>query len=703
MAISYFIFCSFSSQCLQITSVHVFGNGLHLDCVLRARPRMADLPQMHPMNANRNGSCVTQVVPQATELTKEMSTELSKSFQRELANASRGFIAPLVPGVIKDATGKTVWDIDSYKFLSSDTEYPPTVNEKLWRQGQLTAKQGLFEVLPGIYQLRSLDISNMTIIEGESGIIVVDPLVSCEPAAAGLELYRKHRDLERRRRVAGLVYTHSHTDHFGGAGGILESAGDKAGAPGVPIIAPHGFMEAVMSENLVAGPSMHKRSVYMYGMALAKGADGHVGNGLGIASSTGTRSLIPPTVHIEKTGDELVIDGVRMVFHVVPDTEAPAEMNVYLPDFRALLIAETATVSMHNITTLRGAQVRDSKAWARSPDEAIVLYGNDSDVLLGSHHWPTWGQRDLVARLAEQRDLYRYMHDQTVRLMNLGLNGTEIAEQLRLPRSLEDSWQCQGFYGSLSHNIKGIYQRYMTWFDGNPASLWKHTPAAEGARYVECIGGLSSLCDKAEGYLEKGDLRFAATLLSHAVSAFPDHQRSRSLLAKTYESLAYGSENGPWRNFYLTEAQGLRTGTRPGESELGRSPLTETLTVEQWFEILSVQVDSQKAAGSRFVIEISITGTKETWRLTISNGVLNYRQQNTGSVVGEEPELSISINRMGLLDVLRGGDIDEVPGAEHRGDLQVLEKLIDIISDQPLDKDISAGASLVIELYLTEL
>lgn len=643
---------------------------------------------------------MTRVVPRPTELANTMSTELSKSFERELANASRGLIAPLVPGMIKDAAGKTVWDIDSYEFLNSDAKCPPTVNEKLWRQGQLTAKHGLFEVVPGIYQLRSLDISNITIIEGESGIIVVDPLVSCEPAAAGLELYRKHRDPERRRRVAGLIYTHSHTDHFAGAGGILDENGGEAGTADVPIIAPQGFMEAMMSENIVAGPAMHKRSVYMYGMVLKKGAAGHVGNGLGIASSTGTRSLIPPTTHIEKTGDELVIDGVRIVFHMVPNTEAPVEVNLHFPDFRALLIAETATVSMHNIITLRGAQVRDAKAWSKSLDEAIVLYGNSSDVLLGSHHWPTWGQRELVARLAEQRDLYRYLHDQTVRLMNLGLNGTEIAEQLKLPPSLENSWHCQGFYGSLSHNVKAIYQRYMTWFDGNPASLWKHTPAAEGARYVECVGGLSSLCDKAEGYMGKGDLRFAATLLSHALSAFPDHERSRLILASTYERLAYGSENGPWRNFYLTEAQGLRTGTRPGDSELGRSPLAETLTVEQWLDILSVQVDSQKAGDSHFVIELDITDTEETWRLTVSNGVLNYRQQPSGSIVGEEPELRISISKVGLLEVLRGDDIDGVPGAEHHGDLKILDKLLDILSDRPPDMDVLAEASLVIELDL---
>lgn len=273
--------------------MHLAGNGIYCDGVLQARPPIA-LPRRHQVEASRNKTCMTRPTLQATELAEKMSTEPSKSFQRELASASRGFIAPLVPGVIKDASGKTVWDIDSYKFLSSEAGCPPTVNEKLWRQGQLTARQGLFEVVPGIYQLRSLDISNMTIIEGESGIIVVDPLVSCEPAAAGLELYRKHRDPERRRRVVGLVYPHSHTDHFGGAGGILERTGTRAGAAEVPIIAPQEFIEAVMSENLVAGPSMHKRSVFMYGIALTKGPDGHVGNGLGIASSTGTRSLTPP-------------------------------------------------------------------------------------------------------------------------------------------------------------------------------------------------------------------------------------------------------------------------------------------------------------------------------------------------------------------------------------------------------------------------
>lgn len=630
-------------------------------------------------------------------LTK-MSIEVDASYQRELTNVDRGFIAPLVPGVVKDSAGKVVWDIDSYGFLNTSGECPPTINRKLWRHSQLTSKQGLFEVVPGIYQVRSLDISNLTFVEGEHGLIAIDPLVSNEVATAALELYRKHRDPTGRRKLSGLVYTHPHADHFGGAAGVIGD--NEAARKAVPIIAPEGYMEALMNESLIAGPSMHHRAVYMFGMALPKGPKAHVGNGLGIGSSMGSRSLIPPNTLIKETGDELIVDGVRMVFHMAPETEAPAEINIHFPDFKTLLIAETATITMHNITTLRGAQVRDAKAWARSLDEAIVLYGGDSDVLIGSHHWPTWGQAELVNRLAEQRDMYLYMHDQTVRLMNQGLTGVEIAEQLKLPPRLEKAWHCQGFYGSLSHNVKGIYQRYMTWFDGNPATLWRHPPAAEGRRYVDCLGGIDALCDKADAYRAGGDLRFAATLLDHAVAADPAHARPRALLAATYEQLGYGAENGPWRNFYLTGAQGLRTGTRPGEDQLGRSPLAKTLTVEQWLDILSVQVDGEKAAEVRFVIDIDVTDDEQSWRVTVSNGALNYRQKVQLPVVGETANLSMAVSRVGLREVLLGGDIRNVPGAKYHGSLKVLDMLLDIVSTRPPEQNISSSSSLVIDITL---
>lgn len=339
-----------------------------------------------------------------------------------------------------------MWNIDEYSFLNG--ECPSTVHPSLWRQGQLNSKQGLFEIAPGIYQVRALDLSNMTIVEGEKGIIIIDPLISCECAAAGLQLYRAHRGNER--PVTGMIYSHSHGDHYMGAQGVLPPDQDMS----IPIIAPEGFIEAVMSESILAGPAMRKRAAFMYGNALERSPTGQVGVGLGMGSSVGTTSLIPPNVLIQKTGEEHVVDGVRIVFQMVPGTEAPAEVNFHFPDLRALCIPETATNCMHNIVTLRGAQVRDAKAWSGYLDEAIVLFGHDSDLVFGSHNWPTWGQSEIIKRLTEQRDMYGYLHDQTVRMMNLGMTGLEIAEQIRLPPAISRAWHCQGYYGSVSHNVK---------------------------------------------------------------------------------------------------------------------------------------------------------------------------------------------------------------------------------------------------------
>ena len=359
----------------------------------------------------------------------------------------RGFIAALKPGVIKNASGKVVYDIDAYDFMKDGC--PETAHPNLWRQGQLNSKHGLYEICEGVYHVRAYDLSNMTIIEGKEGIIIVDPLISCECAAAGLALYQEHRG--KGRSIKGMIYSHSHGDHYMGAGGCISPEAD------IPIIAPEGFIEAIMSENIIAGPAMRKRGAFMYGNALPRGPTGQIGTGLGMASSVGTTSLIPPNVLIQATGEVHEIDGVRMVFQSVPGTEAPAEINFHLPDLKALYVAETATNCMHNIVTLRGAQVRDAKAWSGYLDETIVMFGRDSDVMFGGHNWPTWGRKDLVTRLEEQRDLYGYLHDQTVRMMNSGMTGLEIAEKMQLPPAISKAWHCRGFYGSLSHNVKVCY------------------------------------------------------------------------------------------------------------------------------------------------------------------------------------------------------------------------------------------------------
>ncbi|KAG8162983.1 hypothetical protein KVR01_007461 [Diaporthe batatas] len=491
---------------------------------------------------------------------------------QDFDEAERGFCCALEPGIIKNKAGDVVWNIDQYKFL--DGECPETAHPHLWRQGQLNSKQGLYKIQDGIYQTRALDLSNMTIVEGKTGIIIIDPLVSCECAAAGLDLYRKHAGSDR--PVTGMIYSHSHGDHYMGAQGVLPEA-------------------------------MRRRAAFMYGNALPRAPDAQIGTGLGMASSVGTTSLIPPNLLIQKTGEEHIIDGIRIVFQMVPGTEAPAEINFHFPDLKALCVPETATNCMHNIVTLRGAQVRDAQAWSGYLDEVI-------------------------------------------------------AEQLRLPPAISKAWHCRGFYGSLSHNVKGIYQRYMTWFDGNPAHLWQYPPAEEGKRYVECMGGVKALCDKASTFIDRGDFRFAATLLAHAIAAeanSPD-PRAKELLAKAYERLGWGAENATWRNFYLTGAQELRTGKNSGMVAGGRTPLGPQLSIAQWFQILSVQLDGERAAESSFSIGITVPDAGEQWQLLVSNGVLISRQLSPGGKkkgVACQSDLEVTLSRAELLEALRGNGL----------------------------------------------
>ena len=398
-------------------------------------------------------------------------------------DARRGFLGRLEPAIVRAADGRVVWDNESYRFL--DGPAPATANPSLWRQSQLNTIDGLFEVVPGIYQVRGFDLSNITFVEGDTGVLVIDPLISTEPAAAALALYREHRG---NRPVVGVMYSHSHADHFGGVKGVTTQEDVDAGR--CVVIAPDGFLEHAVSENVYAGTAMLRRAGYMFGAALERGPAGQIGTGLGQTNSTGTVSLIAPTDTIMATGETRVVDGIRMEFQVTPGTEAPAEMNTLFPDHGALWMAENATHVLHNVLTIRGAVVRDARVWARYLTEAIHLYGDRMDVVFASHHWPTWGRERALRFLGEQRDLYAYLHDQTLRMLNQGMNGAEIAEAIELPPALERAWHARGYYGSVSHNVKAIYQRYMGWYDGNPARLWQHTPAEQAKRYVAAMGGI---------------------------------------------------------------------------------------------------------------------------------------------------------------------------------------------------------------------
>ncbi|MUL66189.1 alkyl/aryl-sulfatase [Mycobacterium sp. CBMA 234] len=590
---------------------------------------------------------------------------------RDFDDADRGFIAAMEPCVVTAADGRVVWDNDSYSFVNGDA--PDSVHPSLWRQSQLCTKQGLYEVAPGIYQVRGLDLSNISFIEGDTGVIVIDPLISTETAAAALALYREHRG---DRAVTAVIYTHSHVDHFGGVLGVTSQADVDAGK--VAIIAPEGFTAHAVQENVYAGTAMARRAGYMYGAALERGPQGQVGCGLGQVGSTGEVALIVPTVDITTTGETHTIDGVEIEFQMAPGTEAPAEMHFYFPKFRALCMAENATHNLHNLLTLRGALVRDPHGWAGYLTEAIDSFAGRADVVFASHHWPTWGHDNIVEYLSVQRDLYAYLHDQTLRQLNQGYTGIEIAETFQMPPALEKAWHTHGYYGSVSHNVKAVYQRYMGWFDGNPARLWQHPPEASAPRYVAAMGGVDKVVELAQQAFDDGDFRWAVTLLDHVVFTDEHHAAARELYADTLEQMAYGAENAVWRNFFLSGATELRVGKFGTPTQSASPTMLAQLTPEQMFDTLAINVNGPRAWDLNLAIDVTFEDVAANYRLALRNGVLVHRQ------VAADPATAHATvtlaNKLRLL-AFAAGDTTS-PGAAVAGDATALPTLLSVI-DRP--------------------
>ncbi|MFB8005098.1 alkyl/aryl-sulfatase [Nocardia sp. NPDC056000] len=606
------------------------------------------------------------------------SAELPFADTTDQQDADRGFLAALEPGVVQDADGNVVWDNDSYAFLNGSC--PASVHPSLWRQSGLNIRQGLYEVTEGIYQIRGLDLSNMTLIEGTTGVIVIDPLISAETAKAGLDLYRAHRG---DKPVTGLIYTHSHVDHFGGALGVTTQ--DDVDAGRCPVIAPAGFLEHAVAENVYAGTAMARRAAYMYGAALPRGPKGQVGAGLGQTTSTGTVTLIAPTLDITATGQQETVDGVRIVFQITPGTEAPSEMNFYFPDHRALCMAENATHTLHNLLTLRGALVRDPHVWSQYLTESINLFGYDSDVVFASHHWPTWGTERLVEYLAQQRDLYAYLHDQTLRKLNQGYVGSEIAETIELPPAIAGAWHTHGYYGSVSHNVKAIYQRYMGWFDGNPAHLWEHPPVESATRHVEFMGGAEDVLRKARIAFDNGDYRWVAQVVNYVIFADPTNHAAKTLLASTYDQLGYGAENATWRNFFLMGAYELRNGSVGTPTKASSPTMMAALTVEQVFDALSLRLDGPKAWHEKALSDWTFTDENRTHRLELRNGVLIHFDHPGGDKL-PPAEVTFTLTRATLIGVLLGGrdlgDAVRSGAITIAGDAQSFVKLAGLF-DQP--------------------
>ena len=529
--------------------------------------------------------------------------------------AQRGFIATWPEPVIRQANGKPSFDLAGNDFIEGAA--PDTVNPALWRQNRVLRNEGLYRLAPGLYQVRNFDNSNVSFVETPRGWIVIDPLTVAEVARAAFALLKKH---VADKPVVAVLYTHTHTDHFAGVAGIVDPADVAAGK--VQIIAPKGFVEEVVSEWMIAGPEMGGRAFYQFGYFLPRGPRGHAGMGMGTAIAAGTQGFIPPTLEIERTGQSVTIDGVEIVFQMTPGAEAPAEFNFWIPSLKALCTAETTTSSLHNVQTLRGAKVRDAKAWAGYLTETQRLWGNQADVLFTSHHWPRFGNPAIQTYLGHQRDAYKYIHDQSVRRMNLGQTPAEIAEGLKLPAALRADWSTREFYGTVSHNAKAVYDRYMGWYDGVPANLnpW---PAVEKAKLlVGALGGKKALHKQIGRAFAAGNYRWSADLAQNGVFADPTDAPARKWLADSYEQLGYQAESAIWRNIYLTGAREVRQGHADTVPESGPSYLLAATPLGDFLSLLETTLVPEKAGTTALAFNLVDTASGNRFAVSLANAVL---------------------------------------------------------------------------------
>ncbi|MBI9076348.1 MAG: MBL fold metallo-hydrolase [Desulfatibacillum sp.] len=599
----------------------------------------------------------TAPTAQTVEKNKAVAKELPLGDTRDFEDAKRGLIAVPKNLKIEGDDGEILRDMEAFAFLKG--EVPGSVNPSLWRQARLNNIHGLFEVTPGIYQLRGFDISNMTIIVGKTGWIIVDPLTTRETAAAAIAFAREHLPP---KPIKAIIYTHSHMDHFGGVLGVITR--EEAVRDNVQIIAPEGFMEEATSENIMAGTAMSRRAVYQFGLRLPSSERGYVDTGLGSRIPFGTYGVLVPNVIVDHTPQEMVLDGVRFVFQFTPGSEAPAELAFYLPDSKSYCGAEILSHNMHNLYTLRGAKVRDALKWSGYIDEAMEIFG-DAEICFASHHWPVWGKERARDFMEKQRDMYKYIHDQTMRLANSGYTPMEIAELIALPESLDMEFANRGYYGTLSHNSKAVYQNYLGWYDGNPASLNPLPPEESATRYVEYMGGADTIMEKARQSFDDGDYRWVAEVLNHLIFAQPDNKNARALLAKTYDQLGYQAESGVWRSEYLSAAYELRHGSPDTPMDISKiREVMKQTPPARFFDSISVRLNGPKAEGKNMVINVHFTDLGDNYVLSLKNAVLHHKMASPDPNADVTMEITydlfirILIGEAGLKETIFSDDLN---------------------------------------------
>ena len=598
-----------------------------------------------PASAPGAADLTTKAATPATVSANQAMRQVVATFdKRDLEDATRGKLAELNDPLVKAADGRIVWDTRQFDFLKGAV--PDTANPSLWRQQQMNQAQGLFKVADGIYQIRGYDIAGMTLVEGQTGWIVIDTMFTAPVARAGLKLAMD--TLKSSKPVVAVIYTHSHADHFGGVRGVIDEADVRSGK--VKIIAPDAFMEYAIAENVLAGNAMTRRAHFMYGSALPKGGQGNLGTGLGLTLSSDSPTLIPPTQSIKKTGEELTIDGVRIVFQMAKGSEAPSEFMFYFPDKKALCLSEVATKLMHNVYTIRGAQVRDALQWSKYINETMDLFP-DAEVAFASHHWPTWGKDNIRAFLTNQRDTYRFLHDRALNLANQGLVMDEIGSEPFFPKGLAVDAASRGYYGTLSHNLRAVYNFYLGYYDANPATLHRLPPAESAKRYVAAMGGEAAALAAGRKAFADGDYRWVAEMVNHVVFANPGNAEARALQADALEQLGYQAESATWRNAYLMGAQELRAGPKPFGGSSANPDTVRGMSNELLFDFIALRLDHTKTDGMKAAVQMVFTDVNETWALELSNSVLN----NTKGRVLKNPDVKITLTRPAFLAMLLQG------------------------------------------------